>query len=374
MLIRRSAYEELNGFSEDFVGWGFEDTEFGVRAMNQLRVLNLFRTGEPLLHIDHPVSPYKSDEHNANYQKFYDGPEQPDMNLFCRRVFLGTDFAPGRQLERPDDVWLDPLRRLAQRGIPLPTALAAGWWLRIAHQRVRQHLSPLPKFIVLHGSRADGANGPHDDYDILGLYDGAVQEYFVTDGPARVELECANFRRFEHIAAHPAIHSFTGPMELAKLADARLLWGNPGEWDLWTHGVAQGAMDRGWCFWLVLGLGLRRHFSKYGPMATRYFRSLEKLRAQAVAVARFQVNGEGDFSDEAALAIAAADALDKFQPEWRPMVRAAQPVFELQVPEVWTALHCLERMKVPTNKLEGPLRRVGPSVRRGRPRSILTRR
>jgi glycosyltransferase involved in cell wall biosynthesis len=41
MLIRRDAYQRLNGFTENFVGWGFEDTDFAVRAIRQLNVLNL---------------------------------------------------------------------------------------------------------------------------------------------------------------------------------------------------------------------------------------------------------------------------------------------------------------------------------------------
>jgi hypothetical protein len=76
-------------------------------------------------------------------------------------------------------------------------------------------------------------------------------------------------------------------------------------------------------------------------MAERYFVSLGKLRAHALAGGRFQVNGEGDFSDEAALTMAAAHALDGFCPDWRQRVRAGESVFELQVPEVWNALHHL---------------------------------
>jgi hypothetical protein len=76
-------------------------------------------------------------------------------------------------------------------------------------------------------------------------------------------------------------------------------------------------------------------------MAERYFVSLGKLRAHAIAEGQFQVNGEGDFIDEAALTMAAAHALDGFCPDWRQWVRAGESVFELQVPEVWNALHHL---------------------------------
>jgi hypothetical protein len=341
MIIRRAAYERLHGFTEDFVGWGFEDTDFGVRAMRELNVLNLFRTGEPLLHIDHPVSPYKSEEHNTNYKKFYAAAESPDINLFSRRVFRGEDFKPDRSAFANARIWMEPLKQLAKRGVPVDVAQSESWWMKVAQQRLKRHLGPLPLFIALHGSRADDTAGPGDDHDVLALYDGEMQEFFVSNGFERVEIECADLRRFEHIASHPAIHSFPGPMELAKVARAQLLWGSRPGWQEWSSHLLQTAMKQGWCYWLVLGLGLRRLAAKYGPMAERYFVSLGKLRAHALAGGRFQVNGEGDFSDEAALTMAAAHALDGFCPDWRQRVRAGESVFELQVPEVWNALHHL---------------------------------
>lgn len=345
MLIRKEAYDRLHGFPENFVGWGFEDTEFGVRAMRELKVLNLFRNGEPLLHIDHPVSPYKSEEHNVNYKKFYASIESPDINLFCRRVFRGDDFTPGKEKFNNSRVWTDPLKQLVRQGIPLDIKRAKPWWMSVARRRMARHLGPLPKFIALHGSRAEGTARIGDDYDVLSLYDGTVQEFFVSAGPERVEMEASDLRRFEHIASHPSIHSFTGPMELAKISRARLMWGDTAAWCSWSSHVLQSAMDHGWCYWLVLGLGLRKHSAKYGPMAERYFRSLGKLRAHAIAAGRFHVNGEGDFSDEDALATAAEHALNQFQPDWRKKVRDGEHVFELQVPEVWTALHVLSERR-----------------------------
>jgi len=368
MMIRRNAYEQLHGFTEDFVGWGFEDTDFAVRAMRELKVLNLFRAGEPWLHIDHPVSPYKSEEHNANYKKFYSDGESPDMTLFCRRVFRGADFSPSNETFTNVTTWIEPLRQMVKRGVPLDIPQAESWWMRVARQRLERHLGPLPKFIVLHGSQAEGEAEFSDDHDVLSLYDGMEQEFFVSPGEARVEIECADLRRFEHIASHPAIHSFSGPMELAKLARARLLWGDPAEWRKWSSRWLQTAMEHGWCFWLVLGLGLRRHSAKYGPMIERYFRSLGKMRAHAMDAKRFRMNGEGDFTDEAALAVAAGHALDRSQPAWRKMVQTGESVFELQVPEVWTALHYLREMPwliQPRRSRAKPVR--GPFKRRTSP-------
>ena len=370
MLIRREAYQRLRGFSEDFVGWGFEDTDFGMRAMQELNVVNLFRVGDPLLHIDHPVSPYKSEEHNANYRKFYACPESPDINLFCRRVFRGTNFRRGDEALATADSWVAPLKQVRRLGIPLDVERAKSWWMSVARRRLRQHRGPLPRFIVLHGSRADRTARTGDDYDVLNLYEGGGQEFFVSSGDTRVELECADMRHFEHIASHPAIHSFTGSMELAKVACARLLWGEEAEWRKWSTQVSATGMKHGWTFWLVLGLGMRRHASKYGPMVDRYFRSLGKLRAHAIAAGQFQVNGEGDFSDELALALAAIHGLDESAKGWRERVRAGEPVFELQGPEVWTALYYLMDLSFPVEP-----RRLKPrsgSIR-VRPRKLLAR-
>jgi glycosyltransferase involved in cell wall biosynthesis len=364
MLIRRTAYERLNGFAEDFVGWGFEDTDFAVRALRELNVLNLFRMGEPLLHIDHPVSPYKSEEHNVNYRKFYACVEKPDIHLFCRHVFRGHDFAPARDAFANRDAWTAPLRQVAKRGVPLDVLQAESWWMGVARQRLARHLGPLPKFIVLHGSRADGTAERSDDYDVLGLYDGVVQEFFVSSSGARVELECAALGRFEHVALHPAIHSLTGAMELAKIAGARLLWGSRAEWRQWSSELLKTAMAGGWCFWLVLGLGLRRHAAKYGPMVDRYFHSLARLRARAIAARQWQRNGEGDFTDETALAVAASHALEHFRPDWRDAVRTGEQVFELQVPEVWTALQHLLELPMHLHATAASRRRVRPRASR----------
>ena len=165
-------------------------------------------------------------------------------------------------------------------------------------------------------------------------------------------------------------------MELAKVARAQRLWGSRSAWQEWSSHLLQTAMKQGWCYWLVLGLGLRRHAAKYGPVAERYFVSLGKLRAHAIAEGQFQVNGEGDFSDEAALAVAAGHALDSFCPDWRQRVCAGESVFELQVPEVWNALHHLvdfplrvkTRLKPRLARARG--KRVAP-LARGRVRAKL---
>jgi glycosyltransferase involved in cell wall biosynthesis len=354
MLIRREAYQRMNGFTEEFIGWGFEDTDFGLRAMRELRVLNLFRRGEPLLHIDHPTSPYKSDEHNANFRKFYSSSASVDVNLFCRRVFRGEDFVRENGALSREQVYTQPFRVLAERGVPVGAEKLGPWSLALASQRQSRHLSPLPRFVLLHGSRSQNSGQSGGDYDVLALYHGHVQEFFVTHTEPRVEIECADLYRFEHIAEHPAIHSFQGPMELAKIADAHLLWGDAAAWHEWSIRLIRGACDTGSCFWLVLGLGLRWQASKYGPMVDRYFRSLQKLLGCAAALNGTQLNGHANFSDESLMIDSARDALAQRCPDWRERVDRGENIFELQVPEVWIALHRLRASSKRTNGSKRP--------------------
>jgi hypothetical protein len=340
MLIRRDVYQRMEGFNEGFVGWGFEDTEFALRAIRDLKVLNLFRQGEPLLHIDHPVSPYKSEEHTENFRKFY-ASDHIDVSLFCRRVFLGENFKPGRAGLSARSAYSKPFREIERRGVPLDQRTFAPWYLRLARERLAGFLSPLPQFIALHGSRAGNAHcGSASDFDVLCLFQGKVQSFFVSEGPPRVEVEMGDMHRFENIAARPALHSFQGPMELAKVAGAKLLWGDAATWHQWSSALIQLALRRGWCFWLVYGLGLRRTVAKYGPMVDRYFDSLERLR-QRRHDGDLDHDLNVDLSNESALINAAKKSLQREHPGWQQRVGRGESLFELQVPEVWIALHRL---------------------------------
>lgn len=347
MLMRREAFQRIGGFAERFVGWGFEDTEFGQRAIRELRILNLFRIGEPLLHIDHPVSPYKSDEHNTNYQTFFADADSVDINHFCRAVFRGEDFGPQQILPAKPN-YAEPFEQIGHRGVPLDVEAIKPWCSRIARQQLRKHLSPLPKYILLHGSRTEGANDWDGDYDVLSLYCGTIQEFYVSPGELRVEVECADLYRFENIASHPALHSHQGLMEMAKIAKAKLLWGNHEEWTAWSSTLIRGAALNGRCFWLVLALGLRCHSAKYGVMVDRYFASLQKLRSDAPNA--WDIPTDTDLTQKGVLIEAARVALETFCPAWRERMAEGASVFELQIPEVWTALHLLAQSPITSRR------------------------
>ena len=62
MIVRKSAFNRLGGFPEQYSGWGLRMRISRWRLSPKLKVLNLFTKAEPLLHIDHPVTPYKAEE------------------------------------------------------------------------------------------------------------------------------------------------------------------------------------------------------------------------------------------------------------------------------------------------------------------------
>jgi len=338
MLVRRDAFHRLGGFDSSFRGWGFEDTEFGLRAMRQLRVLNLFHRAEPLLHIDHPVSPYKSEEHRLNYSKFFRSADAVDMHRFCRTVLLCPDL-PREQarLLRPA-IHSEVFKEVADGGIPLDVTEIECWAAQVAQKRLHALLHPRPEFIVLHGSRATGRAKPDSDYDVLALYRGTIQEFFVTRNEPRVEVECADLDIFSCIAGQPWLVGLHGVMELAKVAQARLLWGRAADWKRWRARILKAAVRNGLLYWRVLTIGLRLHREKYGVMLARFLGSLNAvLVAAGLPDASHQLFG---IEDEAFIGETAA-MIEVRLPKWRRQVARGETIFELQTPEVWSALHFL---------------------------------
>jgi hypothetical protein len=338
MLIRREAFARLEGFNEEFTGWGFEDTDFAVRAIRALHVLNLFRSCEPLLHIDHPVSPYKSEEHDANFRKFYGSADAVDVHRFCRTVFTGNDFGDGRRQFLDRRIHSRPFEELSAGEIPLDPAELEEWIAGVAGQLMRRFASPLPEFIVLHGSRAAGSARPESDYDLLCLYEGAIQEFFATRSSPKVEIECASLEAFGAIAKEPWHYDLRGALDIAKLAQARLLWGNEHRWLAWRSRQTRRAVRNGWAFWLTLGVGLLLSRDKHGAALDRFCLGLREI-AHAVRLPE-ALEGLATL-DLNRLEAPAAKALDAEMPNWQTAVRRQQKVFPLQVPEVWSALYWL---------------------------------
>jgi hypothetical protein len=340
MLIERDVFRAAGGFSDAFQGWGFEDTEFAVRAMRGLRVLNLFAKAEPLLHIDHPVSPYKSEEHGANYRKYFASEPAMDVHRLCRSVLRSEDFSGDRArpalLERT--IHSEPFAEISKAGIPLDASSVEEWATSVAEKRMHALMSPRPEFIVLHGSRATGRAHATSDYDVLALYTGPIQEFFVTPEVPRVEVECAELDVFAAIAEQPWYFGLSGVLELAKLAQARLLWGNASRWADWRGKMIFTALGRGRLYWRVLAVGLHLHAEKYGQLLPRF---MGGLCAVVAAGDNGEAIQEGTPFDIETFGRRTAALLDADRPSWRDDLKRGAKVFPLQIPEIWSALYCL---------------------------------
>jgi len=336
-LIKRDAYQRLGGFDEQFVGWGFEDTDFALRAVRDLRVLNLFRKSHPFLHIDHPVSPYKSEEHENNSRKYFASPTSIDLHQFCRSVYQGRDYIEPGQSLAARDVHLLPFRQLQARGVPVSPETMHDWAGSVAQRLLSRFSHPVPDFILLHGSRASERHRPDSDYDVLMLYRGLVQDFFGTRQDPRVEIECASRRVFQQLAEEPWLYDSRGVLDLAKIAQARLLVGDEKAWLEWKTDLLRSAVSNGRAFWLVLAVGLHLSRDKIGPLWDRYQIGLSQL-----------LNVTDNDGDTALLASLksltdlAVEALSRDRPDWREQMKRHAPVFPLQIPEVWSALHHLQ--------------------------------
>lgn len=74
MAAWRTALEEVNGFDEDFKGWGYEDTDMTIRLKRSGQKLKQARFRAVCFHIDHPAAP-------PNYEnRKYIHEERP---IFC---------------------------------------------------------------------------------------------------------------------------------------------------------------------------------------------------------------------------------------------------------------------------------------------------
>ncbi len=343
-IIRRECFTATGGFVQAFEGWGFEDTEFGIRAMRRMRTLNLFARSEQLLHIDHPVSPSKADDHQANYRRFFSLSDAIDLNSFCLAVFEGGDF-PGKmrkQLEKSR--YLLPLQKAKLAGkIPLNIEEVRPWCFQLAKRRVDSYLDPLPQFVVLHGSRASGGWTDQSDFDVLCLFRGGfTQDFYVSQaGVPQVEIECADLNLFTNIAKQPWLSPFLGPLEMAKIAQARLLWGDRDFWEKWSSDVLQKAIVNGRLVWNLFLLGAHLNADKYGLMLPRCLRAMATL-LNGSSNPVFQPEHDRLLNfDRDDFAKHLTSVLDCEYVDWRVMAREGRKLFEVQAPEIWRALSWL---------------------------------
>lgn len=345
MVIRREAYELAGGFAE-FEGWGFEDTHMAIEAARKLRILNLFSTCEPLLHIDHAVTPYKSWEYGSNKDVFFQQ-QTPEITAeLHRRVLSGSDLtATAERNGRSDPATL--IDALIGMGIPKTLQAALPTTSRIADELAVDGLASDPTFVVLTGSRGRKSFHPDSDFDLLMLYrHGHVREFFVTgcDGADRIDLELADLKKFETISTAPACFGYAGAVELSKLAEVTLLNGEDPVYTEWSGQVLSTALKCGRAYWFMFLVGQLLQPDKMSSIRPLLLTSLRQIirhvdhwtRKRDLELLQRIESGPLD-----AVATPLRELLDSEVPDWRIDMKLGQRAFANQVPEIWLALNWL---------------------------------
>lgn len=362
MIIRKDAYEVIGGFPENFQGWGFEDSDFAIRATSVLRVLNLFRKSEPLLHIDHPVSPYKSQEYELNFKRFLETHSMSDVERLCESAIAGENY-DGSSLTSTQrrklhlhavNTVMDAANLALDRQDSLREKLRRNYEC-ILEIRMEDSQATLPKFGVLHGSRGVDAHTPHSDYDLLFLFqEGNLREYFAdqADDGRSFEVEYADFGKFEFIARQPVKYPLYGPLEVAKLAQGKLLFGDELEWETWRSEQISLAVEYGRIYWMLYAVGMTlTENNAVSPLRDRFVVALsllleadapDRFADEIDALRAFNLNEIGPL---------VRTALDREMKGWRSDLEYNRRYFAFQVPEVWTAMRWLVQNEQTESKL-----------------------
>ena len=340
MIIRKSAFKRLGGFPEQYSGWGFEDAHFAMDAVSKLKVLNLFLKAEGLLHIDHPVTPYKAEELERNYSQFLTLTNFTDLESFCARVFTGENFSAEMAMaERNSALLTLPSLLKRKHRIPLEVDEVLQMCHRVTERRSANGAESNPKQVVLHGSRGNGASRRDSDYDLLVLFGGAsTKEFFVSwNGGPPVEFEFSSYEVFEHMARQPDAYGLQGLLELKKIVKSRWLWGNESEWNAWRRHIIDVACLNGRAYWLAFLLGL--HLNDKDQH--RFEHARDSLTA---LLSDFTLPDDVRYVKQFKRSKAARrlrTLLDTRSPKWREDSSMGRRVFASQPPEVWRALKWL---------------------------------
>lgn len=336
MAITRSAFDKVGGFDEGYGGWGCEDSHFALRAVEVLRVMNLFARDVPFLHVDHPVSPYKSEEHRSNYERFAKVYGAARLDALCDRVFTGQHWPPetAAALTDPSEPILEAVRSLR---LPVDPAEVRHSVDHIAESRLSVGLGSSPRFIAVFGSFARNEQTPQSDADLLVVYpDGRTRGHFVTAQVPPVEVEYADQGKFEGLADQPESAPVTSALELAKLREGRLVWGPPADWEAWRSSLVESGARNGIVCWTLAAVGLALRRGKHGSLAALFARSYLALCAPVCPATTSVVSRTGSLLSGAALG--AAGLLDEHRPQWRSSTAASKPITTYQTPEMWTAI------------------------------------
>lgn len=349
MVIAREAYKRSGGFA-DFEGWGFEDTHMAIEAARKLRILNLFGICEPLLHVDHAVTPYKSWEYGTNKEMFFRRQTPQITAELHRRILTGGNLTSNvESAHRTDPASL--IRTLVASGVPASLAATLPTLSRVSDELAIDGLASDPAFVVLTGSR--GRRDAHDasDFDILMLYrHGRVREFVVTDDDeaCRIDLELADLDKFETIAVAPAFFGYTGAVELSKLAGITLLSGDPDAFEQWSRHVLATGLRCGRAYWIMFLAGLYLQPDKLSSVRPLLLTSLRQIirhvnHHTCERDLRILSLLEKETPDAASASL--RDLLDHEVRDWRLDMSLGQRAFANQVPEIWLAMNRLWRTR-----------------------------
>lgn len=79
--IWRDDFCQVNGFDEDFLGWGCEDDDFGLRLRREGVSIRSACRALPTFHLWHPIDPSVPDQwHRGDNVEYF---HQPDRPIYC---------------------------------------------------------------------------------------------------------------------------------------------------------------------------------------------------------------------------------------------------------------------------------------------------
>lgn len=126
-----------------------------------------------------------------------------------------------------------------------------------------------------------------------------------------------------------------GTLELTKIANGIVLYGNIKEYDKWVEKNLNEAILGSKTLWLATLIGMQLSCKKYGVFLKRFKKSLNELFSKANL---FPFNPNQDISD---LKITFEKSLDEDIPDWRNKTIEGIKIFKIQIPEQWNALNII---------------------------------
>ncbi len=335
MVISKKNFNKIGGFKEDFLGWGLEDAEFSLRAIKSLKVLNLFLKTYPLLHIDHPVSPYKSDEHKSNYKQFKEYFNAIDLDQMCNQIFTGNDFY---DVDNYNVDYITPLKCIQQTfSIPLMSKAVVNRYKENIESRLSLGHTSNPEWIIIYGSRSTNNNCIKSDFDLLFLFKGGlIRDYIsISNMDANIDVEFSDLDKFNDISNRPYAYPFNSSLELTKLANGILLYGEQNEFNNWIKEKLENAINKSKLIWLTTLFGMQLSRNKYGVFIKRFRNSLNDIFNKA---GKAPFNPYGHIQE---IKVELLKTINNSIPDWKARTLEGSKIFEIQIPEQWNALNTL---------------------------------